>query len=181
MRSACRDPFGSGLHAARVPNQESMEEKRSSTAKARAAAKRHETAKPRKHSAKSRQPAASKRSTGKGTKMKAYATFDLYLRDQTPKNQRIIRALRRFVAKVAPQLDESVKWGNGCWVSDRNPICYVYSAPDYVQLGFFRGASLADLRGLLKGQGQYVRHVKVRALADVDEAAFAALLRQAVR
>ena len=41
--------------------------------------------------------------------MKAYATFDLYLADQLPKNQPLIRALRRFVKRVAPQLQEFVK------------------------------------------------------------------------
>ena len=114
-------------------------------------------------------------------KMKAYATFDLYLADQSPKNQRIIRALRKFVKRVAPKLQESVKWGNGCWVKGKAPISYVYSASDHVQFGFIRGSALTDPRGLLEGDGQYVRHVKVRTLADIDEAAFGALLRQAAR
>jgi hypothetical protein len=114
-------------------------------------------------------------------KMKAYATFDLYLADQQPKNQRIIRALRAFVGRVAPGLQESVKWGNGCWLQGKAPVAYVYSAPDYVQFGFIRGSSLSDPRGLLEGQGQYVRHIKVRQVQDIDEAAFAALLRQATR
>jgi hypothetical protein len=35
-------------------------------------------------------------------KMKAYASFDAYLKDQTAKNQKIIRALRTFVKKVEP-------------------------------------------------------------------------------
>jgi hypothetical protein len=50
-----------------------------------------------------------------------------------------------------------------------------------VQFGFIRGASLADPRGLLEGDGQYVRHIKVHTLDDIDEAAFGALLRQAAR
>ena len=83
--------------------------------------------------------------------------------------------------RVAPKLQESVKWGNGCWVKETVPVCYVYSAPDYVQLGFFHGASLNDPRGLLEGKGAYVRHIKVRSAKDIDEAAFGALLRQAVR
>ena len=112
-------------------------------------------------------------------KMKAYATFDLYLADQPPKSQRIIRALRRFVARVSPHLQESVKWGNGCWLYGKVPVAYVYSAPDYVQFGFIRGSSLEDPRGLLEGEGQYVRHIKVRAVSEIDEAAFAAILRQA--
>jgi hypothetical protein len=114
-------------------------------------------------------------------KMKAYATFDLYLADQSPENRKIIRALRRFVRRVAPKLQESVKWGNGCWLKGKAPVAYVYSADGYVQLGFFRGASLADPRGLLEGKGEYVRHVKVRKVADIDAAAFGALLRQAAR
>jgi hypothetical protein len=114
-------------------------------------------------------------------KMKAYATFDLYLADQSSKNQRVIRPLREFVARVAPELEEFVKWGNGCWVKGKVPIAYVYSAPDHVQFGFFRGSALSDPRGLLVGQGQYVRHVKVRTVKDIDERAFGALLRQAAR
>jgi hypothetical protein len=111
--------------------------------------------------------------------MKAYATFDLYLADQPPRNQKLIRALRAFVERTAPKLTESVKWGNGCWLKGTAPVAYVYSAPDHVQLGFFRGASLADPRHLLEGKGEYVRHVKVRKSVDIDAAAFGALLRQA--
>jgi hypothetical protein len=114
-------------------------------------------------------------------KMKAYASFDLYLADQRPRNRTLIRALRKFVKRVAPKLQESVKWGNGCWLKGTVPISYVYSAPDYVQFGFVRGSALEDPRGLLEGKGQYVRHIKVRSVKDIDEKAFAALLRQAVR
>ena len=112
-------------------------------------------------------------------KMKTYASFDEYLKDQSPKNQAIIRALRRFVKRVQPGLDEAVKWGNGCWLGRDGPVAYVYSATGYVQFGFFRGSSLKDPKGLLEGSGRYVRHTKVRASSGIDERAFAALLRQA--
>ena len=140
----------------------------------------------KKSTGKARRPASkasarSKPKTGGPKKMKAYATFDLYLADQTPANQKIIRALRKFVKGVAPQLEESVKWGNGCWVKGKAPVSYVYSAPDYVQFGFIRGASLEDPQKLLEGNGQYVRHIKVRTVQGIDEAAFGALLRQALR
>ena len=114
-------------------------------------------------------------------KMKAYATFDLYLADQPPKNQALIKALRTFVKRTAPKLEETVKWGNGCWVKGKVPVAYVYSDKGYVQFGFFRGAALEDKLGLLEGKGQYVRHIKVRTTADIDRTAFAALVRQAIR
>ena len=101
--------------------------------------------------------------------MKAYASFDDYLKDQNPKNQAIIRALRRFVKRIEPGLSEAVKWGNGCWVSNNRPVAYVYSATGYVQFGFFSGSSLKDPRGLLEGAGKYVRHTKVRAPSGIEE------------
>src|SRR5262245_60204361 len=114
-------------------------------------------------------------------KMKAYGSFDDYLADQTPRNRLVIRALRTFVSRVAPRLQESVKWGNGCWILGKAPVAYVYSAPDHVQFGFFAGSSLNDPRRLLNGEGKFVRHIKVRTRSDIDERAFGALLRQAVR
>jgi hypothetical protein len=112
-------------------------------------------------------------------KMKAYATFDEYLADQVPQNQAIIRALRKFVKRVAPQLQESVKWGNGCWIKGKAPVAYVYSADDHIQFGFFRGSALRDPKGLLNGRGKFVRHIRVVKRADIDETAFTAFLKQA--
>ncbi len=58
-------------------------------------------------------------------KMKAYANFDEYLEAQSPKNQAIIRALRRFVKRIEPKVSEAVKWGNGVGseVRDPSPTC----------------------------------------------------------
>jgi len=112
-------------------------------------------------------------------KMKTYASFNDYLKDQNPKNQAVIGALRRFVKRVEPKLTEAVKWGNGCWIGTNRPVAYVYSATGYVQFGFFNGSSLKDPKGLLEGKGHYVRHIKVRDASEIDERAFAALLKQA--
>lgn len=115
--------------------------------------------------------------------MKSYANFDTYLVDQPRKSQAVIRALRAFVRRVAPHLQETVKWGNGCWVDERDktPIAYMYTAKDYVQFGFNRGSSLKDPRKLLHGEGQYVRHIKVYKKSDIDERAFSNLLKQACK
>jgi len=114
-------------------------------------------------------------------KMKRYASFDDYLKDQNSANQAIIRALRQFVKRAEPGLRESVKWGNGCWVGPGGPVAYVYSATGYVQFGFIQGSSLKDPKGLLEGNGNYVRHTKIRAPSEIDRRALTLLLRQAAR
>ena len=113
-------------------------------------------------------------------KMKTYASFEDFQADQSTRNRAIIRALRAFVKRIAPGLTETVKWGNGCWVGSNGPVAYAYSAPDHVQFGFFRGSALKDSKGLLVGNGQYVRHIKLYRPADIDERACASLLRQAL-
>ena len=112
-------------------------------------------------------------------KMKTYATFDAYLEDQSPRNQEIIRALRRLVTRVEPDLREAVKWGNACWIGSNGPVAYVHTEAGAVQFGFFFGSSLQDPKGLLEGKGRYVRHTRVHDLSNIDRRAFAALLRQA--
>ena len=113
-------------------------------------------------------------------KMKQYASFNDYLMDQTSGNHSIIRALRQFVKRTAPKLQETVKWGNGCWVGGNGPVAYVHAETGYVQFGFFYGSLLSDPKGLLEGSGKYVRHIKVYDPSDMDNRAFSALLKQAM-
>jgi len=113
-------------------------------------------------------------------KMPSYPPFDAYLAAQSPRHRTIIRELRKFVRRTAPHLQESVKWSNGCWLKGKLPVSYVYAAPDYVQFGFINGSKLKDPQKLLEGNGQYVRHIKVRRRSEIDVRAFARLLKQAV-
>ena len=112
-------------------------------------------------------------------RMKSYGSFAAYLAAQPPKSRAIIRALRAFVRTAEPQLIESVKWGNGWWLADKEPIAYVYADDGFVQFGFILGSKLRDPRHLLEGNGRFVRHVKVSAVSKIDRRALAALLHQA--
>ncbi len=50
-------------------------------------------------------------------------------------------------------------------------FAYVNAFTAHVNVGFFRGAELADLAQLLEGTGKYMRHVKLRPESDVDATA----------
>jgi len=56
---------------------------------------------------------------------------------------------------------------------------YVNVFAAHANLGFFQGAALADPAGLLAGGGKFMRHVKVRPGAAVDEAALRRLVEAA--
>ena len=50
-------------------------------------------------------------------------------------------------------------------------FAYVNAFKAHVNVGFFRGAEIADPEGLLEGTGRFMRHVKLRPARDVDATA----------
>ena len=58
-------------------------------------------------------------------------------------------------------------------------FAYVNAFKAHVNVGFFRGAELADPNGLLEGTGKLMRHVKLRPERDVDTAALKKLIEAA--
>ena len=58
---------------------------------------------------------------------------------------------------------------------------YVNAFKAHVNVGFFRGAEIADPDRLLEGTGKFMRHVKLRPGADVDVAALTKLIETAYR
>ncbi len=56
---------------------------------------------------------------------------------------------------------------------------YVDSFKAHVNVGFFRGAELADANRLLEGTGKLMRHVKLRPEREVDGAALRKLIEAA--
>jgi hypothetical protein len=53
---------------------------------------------------------------------------------------------------------------------------YVNAFTAHVNVGFFRGAELADPAALLEGAGRFMRHVKLRPEREVDAAALEQLV-----
>ncbi len=58
-------------------------------------------------------------------------------------------------------------------------FAYVNAFKAHVNVGFFRGAEIADPDGLLEGTGKFMRHVKLRPQGDVDARALMTLIETA--
>jgi hypothetical protein len=55
-------------------------------------------------------------------------------------------------------------------------FAYVNAFKAHVNVGFFRGAEIADPEGLLEGTGKFMRHVKLRPERHVDATALMKLI-----
>jgi hypothetical protein len=58
-------------------------------------------------------------------------------------------------------------------------FAYVNAFRAHVNVGFFRGAEIADPHGLLEGTGKFMRHVKLRPDRDVDATTLMKLIQTA--
>jgi hypothetical protein len=58
-------------------------------------------------------------------------------------------------------------------------FAYVNAFRAHVNVGFFRGAEIADPDGLLEGTGKFMRHVKLRPEESIDARALRKLIETA--
>jgi len=58
-------------------------------------------------------------------------------------------------------------------------FAYVNAFKAHVNVGFFRGAEIADPEGVLEGTGRFMRHVKLRSGRDFEGSALAKLVEAA--
>lgn len=88
--------------------------------------------------------------------------------------------LREIVRGAAPGAVESIKWGQPVYESD-GPFCYIRAFPSSINLGFWRGKSLAHLDDAIVGGGEKMGHFRIRSAADIRPKAFARVIREAVQ
>jgi hypothetical protein len=95
--------------------------------------------------------------------------------------------VRSLIKKADPDVVEEWKWvkrtnpGTPVW-SHNGGICTGESYKAVVKLTFFKGAQLKDPKGLFNAslEGNVRRAIDLREGDDIDEAAFEALIREAV-
>jgi hypothetical protein len=94
---------------------------------------------------------------------------------------KVLARLRKLVLEAAPELTEEWKWGTGVWTHN-GLVCSAGVFEDHVKLNFFKGASLADPKGLFNAglDGKATRAIDFAQGDSLDAAALKALVRAAV-
>jgi hypothetical protein len=105
---------------------------------------------------------------------------DEYVAALNERQRGIAAAFRKLVARIAPDVVESVAWGLPTYTG-RSRLCYLRGTPTHLQVGFWRGAELPDPESMLRGTGDRVRHVRLRHANEVETKPFRALLRAALK
>jgi hypothetical protein len=78
--------------------------------------------------------------------------------------------------KCGSDVRECLHDGHPTACVDDAAFAYVNAFKAHVNVGFFRGAELADPAGLLQGTGKFMRHVKLRPGGVFDATALSQLI-----
>jgi hypothetical protein len=91
-----------------------------------------------------------------------------------------IHAIAGIVRAVAPEAEVAIKWGQPVF-SVNGPMAFIKANKAHVTFGFWRGADLTDRTGVLEGDGDRMKHVKLLGVADVRADVLRPLVEQAAR
>ena len=91
----------------------------------------------------------------------------------------VVIRVRGIVKESAPEASASIKWSQPVF-EQNGPFCYVRAFKNHVNFGFWRGVELPDPDGLLQGDGDKMRHIKLSSPDDIAPEPFAALVKSAV-
>jgi hypothetical protein len=91
----------------------------------------------------------------------------------------VAKAVRALIKKTVTESEEYVNPWKIPSIDLNGPLCFYMLQKEHVTFGFMRGAILHDPEKLLEGTGKYLRHVKLRSVADVRRPAVRSLLEEA--
>jgi hypothetical protein len=99
---------------------------------------------------------------------------DSYINKQPSPQREICQHLREIILKTLPEAKEEMMWGVPVFAGGK---FYIGTLKDKVNLGFaIKGLTKEEI-ALFEGGGKTMRHIKVYAVADIDEERIAGLLK----
>ncbi|RZT97644.1 DUF1801 domain-containing protein [Rivibacter subsaxonicus] len=98
----------------------------------------------------------------------------------SPPVREVAQALHKLVAETAPQLTQTLQWGNVVFQHQGRNAIGIAAHKSYVLLQFFNGALLATQFSALEGTGKGLRHLKCRLQQPLDVELVANLVQASV-
>ncbi len=96
-----------------------------------------------------------------------------------PQHRGIVAAIRELMRECAPDAREVLTYGILGWKRKR-VLAVISPTKQDITFAFSRGAEFEDEYGLLQGVGKVSKHVKIKALQEVDEDALRYYVKQAL-
>ena len=101
-----------------------------------------------------------------------------FIKNTEKEQQGLLTVLRDLIIKAVPEATEQFKWSRPVYAADKD-FCYLKTAKNHINLGFFNFEKIEDPEGLLGGTGKQMRHIKISTKEDIKVEVFTKMLQQA--
>ena len=91
-----------------------------------------------------------------------------YIHKATNEQIPILEELRQLIHEVVPGSSEAIKWGFPVFAKDKD-YAYLRFSKKHITLGFYNIDKIEDPDNKLEGNGNTLRHIKIRKKEDIDE------------
>ncbi len=89
----------------------------------------------------------------------------------------ILETVRRLVHETIPNVTEAIKWKIPIFASGKD-FAYLRFSKNHITLGFYNADKIIDPDNILEGEGNTLKHIKIKKLVDYKPDIIAVWLRQ---
>lgn len=90
-----------------------------------------------------------------------------YIGNATEEQIVILKALRKLIHDTVDNISEEIKWGFPVF-SQTKDFAYLRYAKKHITIGFYNIDKIQDPDNLLEGEGNTLKHIKIKSKDEID-------------
>jgi hypothetical protein len=100
-----------------------------------------------------------------------------YINKATEEQTIILETLRKIVHETIDNVSEEIKWNMPVFNNGKD-FAYLRFAKMHITLGFYKIDKIIDPDNLLEGEGNTLKHIKIRSIDDIKPKIISEWLQQ---
>lgn len=88
-----------------------------------------------------------------------------------------LRELRELIHKTVPNVSEEIKWNMPVFSNGKN-FAYLRFTKKHVTLGFYNIEKIKDPDNMLEGEGNTLKHIKIKSKDEIQPKLISTWLKQ---
>lgn len=89
----------------------------------------------------------------------------------------ILEELRKLIHESVENVSEEIKWGFPVFASTKD-FAYLRYSKKHITLGFYNIDKIQDPDSLLEGEGNTLKHIKIKSMAEIRKEVLSLWLTQ---
>lgn len=103
-----------------------------------------------------------------------------YIKKSEKNHQTVLNSLRELIFSLVPKVNEQFKWSRPVYATDKD-FCYLKTTKQAVTLGFFEFDKIKTNRHLIEGNGNSMRHIKIKDINEIEQFGIAEMINQVLK